>query len=216
MLCASVKNDQRLSSEYKGTSLVVQPAHGSFQSQPRDNVEYAFGLAGVAHGGSAVGPSWDKPSREYNCARGNNGTYLGLSQSINIHSAGETHGGGTVAALLTGPSSSTGDVDKTIRGGNMPAQAPNAGAGPSRGQKGKAPQAPIAKVSRPLLKLFGDARVVPANKEMLILPPIPREIFEELTTLFDDVDSHTGSTTEPETDEDEIERCKKVKRDMEG
>ena len=121
-----------------------------------------------------------------------------------------------MAALLTGPSSSTGDVDKTIRGGNMPAQAPKAEAGPSRNQKGKTPQAPTAKVSHPLLKLFGDARVVPANKEMLILPPIPREIFEELTTLFDDVDSHTGSTTELETDEDEIERRKKVKRDMEG
>ena len=118
--------------------------------------------------------------------------------------------------MLTGPSSSTGDVDKTISGGNMPAQAPNAEAGPSRDQKRKTPQAPTARVSRPLLKLIGDTRVVPANKEMLILPLIPREIFEELTTLFNDVDSHTGSTTEPETDKDEIERRKKVKRDMEG
>ena len=138
------------SADIKSTSLVVQSAHGSFQSQPQNHFESAFGLAGVAHSGSAVGPSWDKLCHEYNCACGSNGTYLGLLQSINIHSTRETHGGGMVAALLTGPSSSTGNVDKTISGGHMPVQAPNTEAGPSRDQKGgKTPQAPTAKPHSP-------------------------------------------------------------------
>jgi hypothetical protein len=139
--------------------------------------------------------------------------------------------------LLTGPSSSTGDMDRTIMGekmrivqppdiepgavcdqkGGKTAQASNTKAGPSHNQKGgKTPHAPIAEVSLPPLKVTGKARVVSGNEDLLVLPPIPRDIFEELTSLFTDVDSQTGSTTELETSKDEIERCKKVKRDMEG
>jgi hypothetical protein len=158
--------------------------------------------------------------------------------------------------LLTGLSSSTGNVDRTITGekmriaqppdiepgaardqkggktvqasstepgaaraqkGRKTAQASNTEAGPSRDQKGgKTPHAPIAKASLPPLKVAGKARVVSGNEDLLVLPPIPRDIFKELTSLFADVDSQTGSTTEPETSEDEIERRKKVKRDMEG
>jgi hypothetical protein len=90
------------SADIKSTSLVIQSAHGSFQSQPQNLFEYAFRLTGVAYGGSAVCPSWDKLSHEYNCVCGSNGTYLGSLQSINIHSARETHSRGMVAALLTG------------------------------------------------------------------------------------------------------------------
>jgi hypothetical protein len=45
---------------------------------------------------------------------------------------------------------------------------------------------------------------VVSGEDLLVLPPVPREILEELTTLFHD--EHTGSTTEPETTDDELEK----------
>jgi hypothetical protein len=157
--------------------------------------------------------------------------------------------------LLTGLSSSTGNVDRTITGEKMRiAQPPDIEPGAARDQKGgktvqasstepprvlrragrphklptpkRGPHAirrggrlhmpPSPKRPLPPLKVAGKARVVSGNEDLLVLPPIPRDIFKELTSLFADVDSQTGSTTEPETSEDEIERRKKVKRDMEG
>ena len=47
--------------------------------------------------------------------------------------------------------------------------------------------------------------VVAGNEDLLVLPPIPREIFKELTSLFDDGDS---SIRDPETSDEESKRRK--------
>ena len=49
----------------------------------------------------------------------------------------------------------------------------------------RAPQAARAEVGPSRLVLSGCPQQV-TGEELLVLPPIPRDIFEELTTLFDD------------------------------
>jgi hypothetical protein len=53
--------------------------------------------------------------------------------------------------------------------------------------------------------ITGTPQVVTGNEELLVLPPMPREIFEELTTMFDHPDS---SLTDPDTSDDESKRRK--------
>ena len=53
--------------------------------------------------------------------------------------------------------------------------------------------------------IAGIPLVVAGNEDLLVLPPIPREIFEELTSLFDDDDS---SIRNPETSDEESKRRK--------
>jgi hypothetical protein len=57
------------------------------------------------------------------------------------------------------------------------------------------------------LVVTGSPQVV-AGQDLLVLPPMPREVFDELTSMFDDVDS---SRTEPETSDEEAERRKYVR-----
>lgn len=59
----------------------------------------------------------------------------------------------------------------------------------------------------PRLRVTGYPQHVPVNQDLLVLPPIPRDLYNELTALTDDPVSDC-STTEPETSEDEIERRK--------
>jgi hypothetical protein len=66
------------------------------------------------------------------------------------------------------------------------AEAANAEAGPSH------------------LVVTGSPQVV-AGQDLLVLPPMPREVFDELTSMFDDVDS---SRTEPETSDEGAKRRK--------
>ncbi len=47
----------------------------------------------------------------------------------------------------------------------------------------------------------------PSIQSLLVLPPIPMDIYEGLTSMFDGLDSN-DSATEPETDTDEAERRK--------
>ncbi|KAH9177191.1 hypothetical protein EDB89DRAFT_2064809 [Lactarius sanguifluus] len=54
------------------------------------------------------------------------------------------------------------------------------------------------------IKLKGKPQYVPENEVLLVLPPMPRSLYNELT--FDDLDS---SLTEPESSEDE--RAKRLK-----
>jgi hypothetical protein len=66
------------------------------------------------------------------------------------------------------------------------AVAANAVAGPSR------------------LVVTGSPQVI-AGQDLLVLPPMPREVFDELTSMFDDVNS---SRTEPETSDAGAKRRK--------
>ncbi|KAN0142031.1 hypothetical protein V8E53_000493 [Lactarius tabidus] len=66
------------------------------------------------------------------------------------------------------------------------AEAANAEAGPSRLVVTRSPQ-------------------VVAGQDFLVLPPMPREVFDELTSMFDNVDS---SCTEPETSDEGAKRHK--------
>ena len=51
------------------------------------------------------------------------------------------------------------------------------------------------------MKITGVPQCVPnSEEELLVLPPMPRSLFDELTTFTDDFDS---SLTEPETSKDE-------------
>lgn len=65
------------------------------------------------------------------------------------------------------------------------------------------------------ITVTGDPQQVPVNQDLLVLPPIPRDIIDELTAQTNDghgsatePDDGHGSTTEPETSEDEIQRRK--------
>ena len=53
--------------------------------------------------------------------------------------------------------------------------------------------------------ITGIPLVVTGNEDLLVLPPIPRDIYEELTTLFDDCDSPLEG---PETSDEESKRRK--------
>jgi hypothetical protein len=66
------------------------------------------------------------------------------------------------------------------------AEAANAEAGPSR------------------IVVTGTPQVV-AGLDLLVLPPIPREVFDELTSMIDNPDS---SCTEPETSDKEAKAHK--------
>ena len=70
------------------------------------------------------------------------------------------------------------DMKSTQKGANVP---PFSGKLPLR----RAPQAAGAEAGPSRLVLTGCPQQV-TGEELLVLPPIPREIFEELTSLFDD------------------------------
>jgi hypothetical protein len=53
--------------------------------------------------------------------------------------------------------------------------------------------------------ITGTPQVVTGNEELLVLPPMPREIFDELTTMFDHPDS---SLTDPDTSDKESKQRK--------
>jgi hypothetical protein len=48
--------------------------------------------------------------------------------------------------------------------------------------------------------MTGTPQVITGNEEVLVLPLMPREIFKELTTIFDHPDS---SLTDPDMSDDE-------------
>ena len=95
-----------------------------------------------------------------------------------------------------------------------PSKAPQAGpskvpqAGPSKvPQAGlsKAPQAGPSRAPQSVpstVKVTGRPVYIPDSQELVVLPLMPRSLFDELTTFTDDSDS---SATEPET-EDEAQR----------
>jgi len=60
------------------------------------------------------------------------------------------------------------------------------------------------------IKVIGKPRYVPINEPLLVLPPIPKSLYDELISIDDNLDSHTGSTTEPESSEDERDIRKNV------
>ena len=53
------------------------------------------------------------------------------------------------------------------------------------------------------LTVAGYAQFV-SGEDLLVLPPLPRDVFEELMTMFDGADS----LTELETSNEEAKRCK--------
>jgi hypothetical protein len=53
--------------------------------------------------------------------------------------------------------------------------------------------------------ITGIPLVVTRNEDLLVLPPIPRDIFKELTTLFDDCDSPLKG---PDTSDEESKHHK--------
>jgi hypothetical protein len=53
--------------------------------------------------------------------------------------------------------------------------------------------------------ITGIPLVITENEDLLVLPPIPRDTYEELTTLFDDCDS---PLEDPDTSDEELKRRK--------
>ena len=73
-------------------------------------------------------------------------------------------------------------------------------------QLGKCPKLGETRSSR--MTIMGKPRQLDTSvQEMLVLPPMPVDIFHELTSMFNGLDS-TDSATEPETDMDEAETRK--------
>lgn len=73
---------------------------------------------------------------------------------------------------------------------------------PSKPPTAKADPSTAPKVGASTVKITGVPQYIPdSQEELLVLPPMPRSLFQELTTFPDDFDS---SLTEPETSEDEV------------
>jgi hypothetical protein len=85
-------------------------------------------------------------------------------------------------------------------------------AGPSTGRRLPPWQAPQNKTAAMANEvgpsnsvITGTPLVVTRNEDLLVLPLIPRDIFKELTTLFNDCDSPLKG---PDTSDEESKHCK--------
>lgn len=87
---------------------------------------------------------------------------------------------------------------------------------PRRAPKNQRPATDVTTEAGPglsRLTVTGHAKFV-SGEDLLVLPPLPRDIFDELMTMFDGVAS--DSLTEPETSSDEEAKRRKFGRDTIG
>ena len=106
-------------------------------------------------------------------------------------------------ALLTEPPSISAEtVYKDTENPGTPQRLP-----PCRAPKNQRPATDVTTEAGPGpsgLTVTGYAKLV-SGEDLLVLPPLPRDVFDELMTMFD---GNADSLTEPETSDEEVKRRK--------
>ncbi len=133
-----------------------------------------------------------------------------MSQDVNLRLGPEELGAVTTtsSALMETVHSRDGDRGHVLKDGPVKSAAPPLGSGTKRSRdaasdhpENKPLKHPRMEAGPSTIKATGVPQFVPdSQEELLVLPPMPKSLFEELTTFHGDLDS---SVTEPESSEDE-------------